>query len=143
MAAQLNFGEILRTAAHIRRMNRASGERGGNPNLYAGAGRELTACLRQWAANLRRPMSALDLDAPGFRMLQSARTTLETAQGCGTVMVDVPVGACGRDDQETEGIVYGKCRAAFGERAPGVIDAVMRPGRGVEDLFAAAGSSGG
>ena len=114
MFANLGPAELARLVAHARRANQAAGKAGRNPARLGRIWSELLRLLRSFASARGRRVSASDLDAAGFRMYQSARTHLTRRGRTTTEMVDIPMGACGRDTDEARQLVRWRCDTAFG-----------------------------
>ncbi|MCP4873299.1 MAG: hypothetical protein GY898_31800 [Proteobacteria bacterium] len=136
LTASIPLEQGLRLWSHARRMNRSSGR--GNRTTWRGAWPE----LRELARHLldRRPVSDRDLDATTFRMCQSARVTVTDERGNSrTHAVEVPVGACGRDAEETRELVRWRCEQAFGVDGGAFWEALHADGTTVAGLLEAAG----
>jgi len=138
MLASMSPAGLVKSAYHGRRMNRASGARGRNPGRAIGLVRQLPELARGLSKRRGARVSALDLDTTSFRMLQSARTTVYSHGTMEQAVVDVPVGACGRDVRETAELVRWRCGLAFGARGKALMDVVEEPNATVEDLEAVA-----
>jgi len=138
MLASMSPAGLVKSAYHGRRMNRVSGARGRNPGRARGLVRQLPELVGAVSKRRSAGVSALDLDTTNFRMLQSARTAVHSHGAVERAVVDVPVGACGRDVQETAELVRWRCRLAFGARGDALLDVVDEPDATVEDLEAVA-----
>lgn len=135
MLAHLGPLELGRLAAHGHRTRRASERRSATVRNVRKAVGEL---LRRVVAARGKRVSARDLDAARFRMYQSARTHLSRAGRVTTAMVDIPLGACGRDAHEARDLVRWRLRAAFGEKARALWERLFDPEATVAQLEQAA-----
>ena len=135
MLAHLTPGALARAASHIRMLGRASGAAGRNPVEIRGLLRDAPSLLRRLAAAKRRPVTALDFDPTTFHMLQSAHTTVRVRGEVRKAVIDVPVGACGRDPIETEGVVRWRLERSFGDRAGALWDVLGAPSTSVDDIY--------
>ena len=138
MFAQLGPAELAKLVAHGRRANEASGLGGKNPAHFRHAWTELPTLFRSVATARRRRVSATDLDAAGFRMYQSARTHLTRQGRTTTAMIDIPMGACGRNAGEARDLVRWRCDTAFGEGGEAVWRCLFDPDATVAQLEEAA-----
>lgn len=130
MLAGLSPSAAIRSITHARRLNRTSGSAGRNRSSWQGVASRLPR-LRD---ALRGPVSARGFDASTFRMLQSARVHARFEGRDQTAFVAIPMGACGRDHDETRNVLRWRCEQAFGSRATTVWDTIFTPGATVAAL---------
>jgi 2-methylcitrate dehydratase PrpD len=116
MFAQLRPKQWLRLIKHSKALNRSSGDSPKVRSVFHGIRKDLPKFVRQIRQGRKTQITSLDLDATGFRMIQSARTCLTTKDICKTETVEIPIGACGRDIAETRDLVRWRCTEAFGEK---------------------------
>jgi len=136
LLTHLSADGAVRTVAHARRLGRASGRAGRNPSRLRGLARSLPPLLGEIVRARRQPVTDRDFDAQAFRMLQSARTTLRAGGTERSIWVEIPVGACGRDREETRRLIRWRCEQGLGQAgAERLLDAIARPGTAVDDLL--------
>lgn len=116
MYAQLRPRQWIKVIRHSRALKRVSGEDRKSKSVIRGICKILPTVIRQVRKGRRAAITALDLDTASFRMLQSARTTVIARDIRSTEMVEIPIGACGRDFEETRDVVHWRCVKAFGDR---------------------------
>jgi len=143
LLARLGPVGAARLVAHARRLHRATREHGSAGGQRAPAVGELLAFLGRVAAGRLRPVSALDLDPQGFRMRQSARTTVVTPAWRRSAWVEIPLGACGRGLEEARAVVNRRLEAVFGARAAALVAALETPGGETAAIAAALDQRGG
>ena len=138
MFARLSPDELVRVIVHGRKMNRVSGAEGRNEGRFRTLLGDVSGHLKRLAGAFAGPVTALDLEAESFKMYQSSRTTVDAGGVTRSVMVDIPVGACGRDREETRGVVAWRNEQAFGDRGEELWRLVFAEGTSVAELTATA-----
>lgn len=117
MLKSLPLPGIIRSIYHARRMNRASGRLGRNKRRIIGLLLHTPRLAGLLRGTLQGSVSADEFNPEKFRMLQSAKVTLKSKYDLHTAMIEVPMGACGRDEKETSRLVKRRCEQVFGKRA--------------------------
>ncbi len=135
MFAQLKPKQWLRVIRHSRDFNRSSEKASRKASIYKGMWKDALKLAGQFRKGRKTPITALDVDTVGFRMRQSARVVLTAGGNTVTRMVEIPVGACGRDFSETRGLVRWRCDKAFGEKGKKVWETVFQDGATVKSLY--------
>lgn len=134
LLGNLGLGPLARIVRHVRSLREGSrGQRLSKVRLAGGMTAALATARDLIEARGER-VSDLDFDARGFEMLQSA-TVFVTLDGRAIEReVRIPIGACGRDDEEARGVVRWRCGRAFGERGDALCELLLRPGASVAGL---------
>jgi len=135
MIAHMRPGAVAQMVAHVQRIKKASRQHGAKQEVASKNRRALLSLPQKIIHNRRLPVTDLDIDPTAFKMLQSARTTLETTHNGCARLVEIPIGACGRDLSETRDLVRWRCENAFGTRGVEVFETIVNPGSTVEALY--------
>ena len=130
MLAGLSPTAAIRAMAHARRLSRTSGRVGKNRSTWKGMARRVPNVLRQFGQRV----SAEDFDPQSFRMLQSAEVRATLGGHKSRAQVPIPIGACGRDLEETRGVLRWRCEQAFGPHADDVWRVIHAEHGGIEEL---------
>ncbi len=135
MFAQLEPAQLLRAITHWRALSRTSGRAGRYGHRLRGLGPQLLGLLPKVVGAARRRVTALDFDPTSFKMYQSARTTVATRQWSKTEMIDIPIGACGRNHAQARQLVRWRCEQAFGPQTDALWQLLFRTGSRVDELY--------
>lgn len=130
MLAGLSPSAAVRAMAHARRLNRCSGRVGRNRSSWKGMARRIPDVVRQFGQRV----SAEEFDPRSFRMMQSAEVRAALGGEEKRARVLIPVGACGRDLEETRGVLRWRCEQAFGLHAEDVWRVIHAGDGGIEEL---------
>jgi hypothetical protein len=141
MYAQLRPRQWMKVIGHSRALKRVSGEDRKSKNVIRGILKTLPPVIRQVRKGRRTAITALDFDTASFRMLQSARTTVIARDIRATEMVEIPIGACGRDFEETRDVVRWRCVKAFGKRGEKIWKVIFEGDSPVMSLYRAISDS--
>lgn len=137
MFVQLRPRQWIKLIMHSRALKHFSGKKQKSIHFFQGTQRKLPAVIRQIKKARRTPITAFDIDTEGFRMIQSAKIMVSARNIHATETVDIPLGACGRDFEETRSLVRWRCANAFGDRGERIWNVIFNTESLVESLYQA------
>lgn len=135
--ARLRPWQWIRLIRHSRALNRGPGKSPKSIHFWRGMRRKLPLLMEQIKRARKTSVSAFQMELETFRMLQSAKVTVSAGNTHITETVDIPLGACGRNFEETRDLVRWRCAAAFGDRGDKIFEVVFTPQSRVEALYQA------